>query len=380
VPNGISGVALDLLDALLADAGDGSELTPEYWVATAVARARRSYQQVACPHLLARLLGPFGCDSSFLRQRITNRFVRTSKPGDVAWLFPSVERDVYQQVKQRGGLVVKELANTALDAHRDALVRAHQTLGWEPTGLPPQCDVDEEREQLPFVDRFFACSPEVARTFVTAGADERRIVPTSYGWSPTTFQPVPQRSERPRFLFVGTGSVRKGLPHLLRVWAQARLDATLVVVADLDPLVVERCQAELSLPNVELHGFTADLASVYGRADAFVLPSFEEGSPLVSYFAMAAGLPCLMTPASAGIIVRDGIEGLVVDPASPEAMLQALHRLADDAELRASMGEAGRRRSAEFTWEHVMRQRCTALRQLIETGGELPVTNVEAAV
>lgn len=301
-------------------------------------------------------------------------------PGDIAWLFPSVEADVYGTAKDRDCLVVKELVNTALDAHRDALIHAHETLGWKPTGLPSQRDIDEEREQLPFADRFFACSPEVERTFVAAGADPRRMVTTSYGWSPTNFRPVAQRSERPRFLFVGSGSVRKGLPHLLQVWASARLDATLVVVSNIAPQVAERCCRELALPNVEVHSFTSDLASVYGRADAFVLPSFEEGSPLVSYFALAAGLPCLMTPASAGTVVRDGIEGLVVDPASPDAMLAALQRLTDDADLRSTMGEAARLRSADYTWHNVMEQRCAALLEMVELGGNLPITSVPAAV
>ena len=46
-------------------------------------------------------------------------------------------------------------------------------------------------------------------------------------------------------------------------------------------------------------------------ADVFVFPSLFEGSAVVTYEALAAGLPSVVTP-SAGSVVRDGVEGFIV--------------------------------------------------------------------
>ena len=46
-------------------------------------------------------------------------------------------------------------------------------------------------------------------------------------------------------------------------------------------------------------------------ADVFVFPSLFEGSAVVTYEALACGLPSVVTP-SAGSVVRDGAEGFLV--------------------------------------------------------------------
>ena len=46
-------------------------------------------------------------------------------------------------------------------------------------------------------------------------------------------------------------------------------------------------------------------------ADVFVFPSLFEGSAVVTYEALACGLPSVVTP-DAGSVVRDGVEGFVV--------------------------------------------------------------------
>ena len=45
---------------------------------------------------------------------------------------------------------------------------------------------------------------------------------------------------------------------------------------------------------------------------------------------------------------RDGVTGLVVPPADPAALRDAVNRLIADPELRRSMGTAARARASEF--------------------------------
>jgi glycosyltransferase involved in cell wall biosynthesis len=81
-----------------------------------------------------------------------------------------------------------------------------------------------------------------------------------------------------------------------------------------------------------------------------VLPSLLEGSALVVLEAMASGLPVVVTPNAGADAVRDGIDGFVVPIRSPEALAARLEQLLDP-DLRQRIGEAGRARSMDYTWE-----------------------------
>ena len=86
----------------------------------------------------------------------------------------------------------------------------------------------------------------------------------------------------------------------------------------------------------------------YAAADAFCLPSFAEGLPVVLMEAMAMEIPCVATHI-AGIpeLIRDGEDGLLVPPSDVDALVKALARLMDDGELRRRMGKSGRARVVE---------------------------------
>ena len=112
-----------------------------------------------------------------------------------------------------------------------------------------------------------------------------------------------------------------------------------------------RCADLLSRPDIVHIPFTNDIASVYRSADIFVFPTLEEGSPLAVYEAMGNGLPVIVSPMGAGEIVRDGKEGMVIDPFDREALIAAMRRMATDFELREAMAAAGRVRASDYTWE-----------------------------
>jgi len=86
----------------------------------------------------------------------------------------------------------------------------------------------------------------------------------------------------------------------------------------------------------------------YAAADVFCLPSFAEGLPVVLMEAMAMELPCVTTQI-AGIpeLIRDGVDGLLVPPSDLDALVKALARLMDNAELREQIGKSGRARVVE---------------------------------
>lgn len=83
----------------------------------------------------------------------------------------------------------------------------------------------------------------------------------------------------------------------------------------------------------------------YHQADAFILPSFAEGLPVVLMEAMAVGLPCVTTHIT-GVpeMIRDGIEGLLVAPSDMEGLTRAIARLMDENDLSRRLTENGRLR------------------------------------
>jgi glycosyltransferase involved in cell wall biosynthesis len=94
-----------------------------------------------------------------------------------------------------------------------------------------------------------------------------------------------------------------------------------------------------------------EILGYYHRADAFVLPSFAEGLPVVLMEAMALGVPCITTHIT-GVpeLIRDGLEGLLVAPSDGEGLTAAIARLMDEPELGKALARAGRARVlAEYT-------------------------------
>jgi glycosyltransferase involved in cell wall biosynthesis len=90
------------------------------------------------------------------------------------------------------------------------------------------------------------------------------------------------------------------------------------------------------------------IREIYAQADAFSLPSFAEGLPVVLMEAMAMEIPCITTYI-AGIpeMIRDGVDGLLVPASDLEALVAALARLMDDEKLRKKLGKNGRKRIVE---------------------------------
>ncbi|MBJ7330562.1 MAG: glycosyltransferase family 4 protein [Solirubrobacteraceae bacterium] len=91
-----------------------------------------------------------------------------------------------------------------------------------------------------------------------------------------------------------------------------------------------------------------DILTQYHAADAFCLPSFAEGVPVVLMEAMSCELP-VVTTRIMGIpeLVQDEAGGLLVAPGQVETLADALERLAADPELRARLGRGGRARVQE---------------------------------
>jgi glycosyltransferase involved in cell wall biosynthesis len=160
-----------------------------------------------------------------------------------------------------------------------------------------------------------------------------------------------------------TGQLTRRKGHHLLLQALAGLprgDFRLVVVGEGEEEDSLRGQADqLALTDrVTWLGRRENGPQLARAFDLFVLPSVVEAMPLTILEAMAAGVPVVST-AIYGIpeVVVEGETGLLVPPHDAPALKRALHRLTHDAEERARMGWAGRRRYEErFTVDRMIRE------------------------
>lgn len=205
--------------------------------------------------------------------------------------------------------------------------------------------------EIELADYVLIPSDFVRQSFLAHGFPENKLIQVPFGVDTDRFRPAAERPEHPfRVLFVGQVGIRKGLPYLLDAWQQ-------LVWKDAELWVVGRPCWELSksmahyrtCPGLHLVGFVSDPVTIYQEADVFAFPSIEEGSALVTYEALACGLPVVTTPNS-GSVIRDGEEGFIIPVRDIEALATALEKLRSEEATRRRMSHAARRRAKQFSW------------------------------
>ena len=162
-------------------------------------------------------------------------------------------------------------------------------------------------------------------------------------------------------LFVGRFEERKGLIHLLKAYHRLRkrkVDARLLVIgAGPKEREYRRYVGLRGIRDVEFLGRVDDEAKVryFASADIYCAPNTgQESFGIVLLEAMAAGVPIVASDIHGfKRVVERNVQGILVEPRNPRALAAALYALARDPDLRDEMGEAGRARAPEFSWDRV---------------------------
>ncbi|MCC7070883.1 MAG: glycosyltransferase family 4 protein [Deltaproteobacteria bacterium] len=353
---GISGCAVNILRNL-----ERSRFTGRLWASHGYDDVRGLPEVVlTIPPLVFRAACKLRLPLELVARWNEREFLRQLDPSALVWAFPGWSPALFARLRARGHTIILERINSAVAHARQVLAQQAARHGLPVPAHLNQQAVDNEAQELESADYIFVCSPFVERSFRSLGVPERKLVRCSYGWSPADYQFPPAREHGnavPRFLFVGADTLRKGLPDLLTIWQRANPPAVLRILGRIAPEISARFSSVLSQSNVEVLGTDYSLTRHYRESDVFVLPSHEEGSPLVTYIALGAGIPSLVSPAGAGGIVRDDVEGLVRDPTDADAFTDALLRLATDADLRERLGRSARAASTHYTWQQVAASR-----------------------
>jgi glycosyltransferase involved in cell wall biosynthesis len=223
---------------------------------------------------------------------------------------------------------------------------------------------------LELADHILVPSDHIAATLARYGTPPAKITVVPYAADTGRFRPDPAKRYETSCTFLFTGGItqRKGIKYLLEAWQRIRRPGwTLQLLGALPskpgPLV------DL-LEGVEVLGRVshAEVPARMAAADVFVFPSLFEGSAVVTYEALASGLPCVVTP-DAGSVVRDGVEGLLVPPANVERLAQAMETLGRDPGRRAAMAVAARARAESFDWPRYHRAVTEVARRVVGCPG-----------
>jgi phosphatidylinositol alpha-mannosyltransferase len=182
------------------------------------------------------------------------------------------------------------------------------------------------------------------------------------------------RDGKLNILFLGRLEKRKGVKYLLRAFAlvKERMPQTRLLIVGPETRLrrgYQRWVAEHDLGDVVFAGFVPfeDVLRFYATADLCCFPATGfESQGIVLLEAMAAGKPIVAGNIEGyASVLTHGVEGLLVLPENSEALADALLQLLGDPDQRQEMGERGRQRAQEYSWERVSQRVLSYYERLI---------------
>jgi alpha-maltose-1-phosphate synthase len=253
----------------------------------------------------------------------------------------------HQVARQRGAITVCDRGSSHI-VYQDQLLR-EEYRRWR----IPFSGIDRrivERELIEYEDCDLICVPSnfVYRSFIQMGVPENKLRKISYGVDLSLFRPTDKQDQTFRVLYVGSLSLRKGIPYLLEALGGLdlpRFEVWLIgsVVPEVRPFLAAYQDKFRYLGVVQ----RPELYKYYSQGSVLVLPSIEEGLALVQAQAMACGLPVIATPnTGAEDLFTDGIEGFIVPIRSAEAIRQKVLYLYENPRIRDGMAAAALSRVA----------------------------------
>lgn len=194
------------------------------------------------------------------------------------------------------------------------------------------------------------------KSLLMAGVAEDRISVVPYGvgnaFRKQSGCQKTRHGSRLRLIFVGQFVYRKGLAVIPSILNKLSIDVDVVFVGrglnEVDPLS--------GLDNDHVHASVFwdvsfdKLVELYQGADVFVFPSVIEGFAHVILEAMQAGCVPVVSDATCGPdVVREGVDGFVIEPGDVDAYVRAIESLRDFEKLDL-MSRSAIERASNYSW------------------------------
>ena len=191
----------------------------------------------------------------------------------------------------------------------------------------------------------------VKESFLERDFSEEKLIKIPFGVDIGKYKPIKKENDKFIVLFVGQIMLRKGVQYLLKAWEELNLkNAELRICGASSPEFKNIIEKYRNRNSIKFLGFVSSVEEEFKNADIFCFPSIEEGSALVTYEAMAAGLP-LITTYNSGSVARDGKDGFVISIRDVKIIKDKIQYFYNNVEEIKRMGRNARKQVENYSWE-----------------------------
>lgn len=278
--------------------------------------------------------------------------------GNAIYAINTAARETFELGLTRGATCLLEQINAPLrDTVKYRMEENGLFPGWQKV-TSEKLHVLAEREEAEWrlADGILCGSEFVAKGLIDKGVAKEKCFVVPYTVDIDQFMPdaenqPPKGQDRLNILFVGRVDLLKGVQYLYEAAKQLsskKISIRVVGNIALEQLAIKELSRFMQLEGPQPVTY---LPGVYRWADILVLPSLYEGSALVTYEALASGLPVITTP-NAGSVVQDGVNGFIVPIRDSNAIVERVQFLMDCPEKLVQLSKQARQTAENrLSWD-----------------------------
>jgi starch synthase len=320
------------------------------------ARFVRNLPAAALNHLVYRKLLPSSSAYRYSRKLIDWSGAQFTHQTDVFWGWSGCSLLGLRKAKAAGKLAILERGSTHCLWHRDRMRAVYRELGLPLHELPSDHELAYDLQEYEVADVICVPSRFVFNSFIEKGIPDGKLHLNPYGvdfdfWSATKRRALGSRPFT--LLWVAALMPRKGITVLLEAWRKSGLrDAKLVLVGGAAASIGHVLKDLPEGVQHKSHLSHADIRSEMSCADAYILPSYEEGMARSVLEAAAAGLPVIITKETGATdILLDSRDGWIVPSGDVERLSEALRQVAMNPLTASQRGASAQAAVKPFTWD-----------------------------
>ena len=210
-------------------------------------------------------------------------------------------------------------------------------------------------------DSIIALSTSITkRSLEIFGIPSEKVHVVPLGVDTTVFKPQKVKCiDKFRVLFVGNGTLIKGVPYLLEAWKKLALkDAELIICGIQNDKFLDRYKTDINFRAVG----RVPVLDYYKKATLFVLPSLSDAFSRAVLEAMASGLPVIISEGvGARDIIDDEVDGYIVPIRDSDAIAERIDYLFRNRDKIIEMGNSARLKAEQYTWDKYGHETCRVL-------------------
>ena len=310
--------------------------------------------RVRIPYRLVGNMRAFALHDWIVARRLEN----LAKRIDIVHTWPLGALETLKTAARLGIPSVLERPNAHTRYAYEAVQKECERIG---VSLPPDHEhafqkgvLAKEEAEYALATRLLCPSQFVEHTFLEEGFSAHKLIRHQYGYDPRTYFPSANGADGKRpftMLFVGVCAVRKGLHYALQAWlsSPAHHAGRFLIAGEFLPEYARKLSGMLSHPSVEVLGHRNDVPELMRNSDVLVLPSVEEGSPLVCADAIGSGCVPIVSEACNGSC-RHLENALVQAIGDVEKLTEHITLLYQDRALLNRLRSAALESASTITW------------------------------